>query len=258
MTRRLLPALAAALTVFAAPVNAQARQAGPVYAVISLVGDQVDAVTYKPQVGTLLDANTHEALGTGPDILDTVALRAANKALRAALPVSDVALLAATEPKLFADEARYFVGDHVQLPPDLDAAIQAAQATRLVLITKHRGDARLRVSNGLIGSGKIEGLGFYLDTDHHIRDSANLEVVGFLAPFVYVDVTLVDTGSHTVVRKTAITASETVTAEGQTEGAAVWDALTGEQKVASLSRLLSDSLAEAIPQLVKPPPLAAR
>jgi hypothetical protein len=139
--------------------------------------------------------------------------------------------------------------------------VAQAKAGTLVLITKHRADARLKVWHGFIGSGKIEGLGFYLDTVHRIRDGeTNQRAIGFLAPFVYVDVTLVDTASHTVVRQTTITASETITAASNQTDASVWGALTTEQKMAALSRLLSKNLAAVVPQLVQPTapaPLAA-
>lgn len=261
MPHRLTLALAALLPALAVPAHAQAPQTPPTYAVLSLIGDQLDAVTYQPQVGTLLDANSHQAMPMGADIMDTVALRATNKALRDAGPVADVALLAASAPDVFVDESRFFVGNQVKLPPDIDAAVAQARAGTLVLITKHRADARLKVWHGFIGSGKIEGLGFYLDTVHRIRDGeTNQRAIGFLAPFVYVDVTLVDTASHTVVRQTTITASETITAASNEAGASVWGALTTEQKMAALRELLSTNLAAVVPRLVQPTapaPLAA-
>ncbi len=199
MSSRLLSALIASLAALAAPVRAQAPQAPATYAVVSLIGDQLDAVTYQPQVGTLLDANSHQAMPMGADVMDNLALRETNKALRSTVPVADVALLAASAPEFFIDESHLFAGNQVKLPADIDAAIAQAKAGTLVLITKHRADARLRVRQGYIGSGKLEGLGFYVDTVHHLRDAENTRATGFLAPFVYIDVTLVDTASHTII-----------------------------------------------------------
>jgi len=252
MSSRLLSALVASLAALAAPVRAQAPQAPATYAVVSLIGDQLDAVTYQPQVGTLLDANSHQAMPMGADIMDNLALRETNKALRSAVPVTDVALLAVSAPEFFIDESRLFAGNQVKLPADIDAAIAQAKAGSLVLITKHRADARLQVSDGLIGSGKIEGLGFYVDTVHHLRDAENTRATGFLAPFVYIDVTLVDTASHTIIGQKTITASETVTANSNETGAGAWGALTTEQKMSTLSRLLSKNLAAAVPKLLQP------
>ena len=253
MSTRLLSAVAASLATLAAPAHAQAPLAPATYAVVSLIGDQLDAVTYQPQVGTLLDANSHQPMPMGADVMDTLALRETNKALRSAVPVADVALLAVSAPQFFTNESRLFAGNQVNLPSDIDAAIAQAKASILVLITKHRADARLQVWHGSVGSGKIEGLGFYLDTVHHIRNAeTTARAVGFLAPFVYVDVTLVDTASHTILRQTTITASETITSDSNTTGAGAWGALTTEQKMSALSQLLSKNLATAVPQLLQP------
>lgn len=255
MTSRTLLAVAALLPalVLAPSAQAQAPQAPSIYAVLSLIGDQLDAVTYQPQTGTLLDANDHHAMPIGAGgMMDTAALRETDKALRAAVPVTDIALLATSAPAIYADESRLFVGNQVKLPADIEAAVSQAKADRLVLITKHRGDAHLKTKHGVVGSGKIEGLGFYLDTVHRIHDEDNTDRnVGFLATFVYADVTLVDTGSHTIVRQATITASETVTMGNNANGANAWGALTPEQKMATLNRLLAAGLDEVIPQLVR-------
>ena len=258
MPSRTLLALAALLPAFALSAHAQSAQAPSTYAVLSLIGDQLDAVTYQPATGTLLDANDHHAMPMGAGgMLDTAALRETNKALRAAVPVADVALLASAEPALYADESRLFAGNQVKLPPDLEAAISQAKADRLVLITKRRADAHLKSKHGVVGSGKIEGLGFYIDTVHRIRDEDHTDrTVGFLAPFVYADVTLVDTATHTIVRQASITASETITSGSNATGASAWGALTPEQKMTTLNRLLAAGIDEAIPQLVRGTPLA--
>ena len=258
MTRRLLLALCTLLPVAAASANAQTSPAAPTYAVLSLVGDELDAVTYQPQTGSLLNTNSHQAIPMRADILDNVALRAINKAVRAAGPVTDVALLAASEPAVFTNASHYFVGNQVKLPADLEGAIVEAKANRLLLVTKHSGEARLKSKNGYIGNGKLEGLGFYVDTVHRMHDEDNNKrAPGFLAPFVYVDVTLVDTVSHTILRKTTITATETIAAADNATGAGAWEVLNGEQKVAELSRILTQSLADAVPKLLQPESQAA-
>jgi hypothetical protein len=252
MISRLLSALALAIPTLAS--NAQAvTPPASTYALLALVGDKLDAVTYQPQIGTLLDANTHLAVPMTVDLLDTAALRAVNKALRATLPGTDVALLAASTPDMFADEARLFDGDHVRLPADIETAVTQEKASKLVLITKHRSEARLAVQSGFIGNGKIEGLGFYVDSYHRLEAVDNPGgTVGFLSPFVYVDVTLVDVASHAIVRRTTITASRTFVPASIAKANAVWDTLDGKAKVAALTDLLSDNLATVIPQLVQP------
>jgi hypothetical protein len=252
MSPRFPFAFGAALAALATLAHAQAPAPAPTYAVLSLVGDQLDTVTFQPQTGSLLNTNSHQAIPMRADILDNAALRATNKALRAAGPVTDVALLAASEPAVFVNAPHYFVGHQVQLPADLEGAIVEAKANRLLLITKHSGDARLQSKNGFIGSGKLEGLGFYVDTVHPMHDEdTNRRAPGFLAPFVYVDVTLVDTASHTILRQTTIMASETIAAADNQGGADAWNALSAEQKIAHLTAMLTQGLAEAVPRLLR-------
>ena len=58
--------------------------------------------------------------------------------------------------------------------------------------------------------------------------------------------------SPTILSQKTITASETVTANSNETGASAWGALTTEQKMSTLSRLLSKNLATAVPQLMQP------
>jgi len=234
------------------PAQALAAPSAPSYAVISLVGDKLDIVTYQPQLGTQLDNNSHQALVMSQDTLDTVALRAVNRALRQSAPGSDVALLAASTPDSFANQSRMFSGDHVTLPAEIDAAVRREGATRLVLLTKHRGEGRLKLlDGGDMDGGKLEGIGFYIDANKRMKDQeTGVRSVGFLAPFVYIDVSLIDVASGNVIRQTPITASQTIGAFNHAEGVTVWDALTPQEKVSTLEQMLSQQLGDAIPALV--------
>ncbi|MCK9685748.1 hypothetical protein [Scleromatobacter humisilvae] len=253
MSLRFLLGLAAILPALASPAHAQAPQAPTSYAVISLVGDRLDVVTYQPKIGTLMDANSHSVLRFSEDLLDTVALRAVNRAMKATLPGADVALLAATEPSTFADQSAFFEGDHVKLPREVAEAVHRENVATLVLLTKHRGEAKLTVSDGYLGGGKLEGLGFYIDSNMPMESADKQHhSYGFIAPFVYVDVSLVDVASGRLLRQTTIKATETIMSADNPQGADSWGAMTAKEKVAALSGMLSENLAAAIPHLVDP------
>ena len=49
--------------------------AAPSYAVLSLVGDKLDVVTYQMATGSKLDANSHNALALPQDEFDLAACR---------------------------------------------------------------------------------------------------------------------------------------------------------------------------------------
>ena len=250
MNRLLMSSLAALLLAS----GAQAATAAPSYAVISLVGDSLDVVTYQPQVGSQLDSNTHMRLALSQDELDTAALRAIDRSLRASRPGARVALLAASTPDSFANQDRLFSGDHVTLPAEIDAAVHREGAAMLVLVTKHHGEARLQVADGFIGSGKLEGLGYYLDTNKHLRTvDTGVRSTGYLAPFVYVDVNLVDVATGTLLKRATITTGHVIGTSKKAEAVHPWDALTSEEKVRTLKNLLTSELRAAMPALLDDP-----
>jgi len=253
MYPRFLFALATALPALALPAHAQAPQAASSYAVISLIGDRLDVVTYQPKTGSLMDANSHSALRFSEDLLDTVALRAVNRAMKATLPAADIALLAATEPGTFADQAGFFEGNHVKLPHEIDDAVHRENIAMLVLLTKHRGEAKLAVRDGSLAGGRLEGLGFYVDSNMPMESADRVHhSYGFIAPFVYVDVSLVDVASGRLVRQTTITATETIASSSNEQGADAWGAMSTKEKVSALSGLLTENLTATVPHLMDP------
>ncbi len=255
MKTRLFAIVAASL--LACDVNAAAAQ--PSYAVISLVGDKLDVVTFQPKIGSQLDSNTHQTLTLPQDELDIAALRAINRVLRATAPGAPVALLAASTPDSFADQDRIFSGSHVTLPAEVDAAVRREGATQLVLVTRHRGDARLRMADGYVGSGKIDGLGFYLDTEMQTEQrQTQVRSVGYIAPFVYVDVSLVDLASSTLLRQDTVMASRAIGASNKESSVHPWDALSSAEKLAMLNKLLSDELQRVVPSLITGTPVKAQ
>ena len=246
--KRLLWSSTAALLL---SCGVQAAPSVPSYAVIALVGDQLDIVTYQPQVGSQLDSNTHMRLALSEDELDTAALRAIDRSLRASRPGAQVALLAASTPDSFADQERLFSGDRVTLPAEIDAAVHREGASTLVLVTKHHGEARLQVADGFIGSGKLSGLGYYLDTNKHLRSiDKGVRSVGYLAPFVYVDVNLIDVATNTLLRRETIATGYVIGSSHRAEAVHPWDALTSKEKVATLKSLLTQELQATLPALL--------
>ncbi len=248
MKRPLLAVLGQALLA----CGVHAASAAPSYAVLSLVGDKLDIVTYQPQVGTQLDSNSHLALTLSQDDIDTAALRAINRSLRANAPGTPVALLAASTADSFAEQGRMFSGAHVTLPAEIDAAVHREGVTTLVLVTRRRAEARLQAQDGYVGSGKIEGLGFYVNTIQRMksRETGNRSI-GYLAPFVYVDVALVDVATATVTRRATIATGHVIGTAHNPAGVNPWDALSAEEKVSMLEQMLSEELEAVVPTLLK-------
>ena len=98
-------------------------------------------------------------------------------------------------------------------------------------------------------SGKIEGVGFYLDADLRTRrGDTGASGQGFLAPYAYIKVSLIDVKTMSVIR--AQIAEETVAlstaraAEGSLRPA---DVLTPAQKTAALQNMIRQAVAKAMP-----------
>ena len=91
-----------------------------------------------------------------------------------------------TSTELFAAQARMLEEDAPvkSFLPTLRPVLEKAGATHVVLVTKLRQEARLRILDGTIGAGKIEGVGFYIDKGVRMRNVDTGEMSqGYVAPF---------------------------------------------------------------------------
>jgi len=223
------------------------------YAVLSLVGDQFNVVSYVQQVGRATDTNRHAAIALPDTSMDVAALRAADDALRAEDPAAKVSLLSASSQKQYDGQDKFFDGSRVVLPPDVLEPVRQTRSTHLVLITKRRGETRIEAGQGArLGSGYLEGIGFYIDrvTETHRGDTGQ-RATGFLAPFVYANASLIDLGSGSVVASAPISSTRFISAARTQEGFDPWDSLTGAQKVEVIKAMISKEVRTAVAELVK-------
>lgn len=154
-----------ALCVLAGASHAQSSGEAGVrkYAVLSLIGDALNVVIYQLTTGSNNDTNRHESIPFPDAPFDKAALLAADAALRRSDAKASVVLLTPSSKALCQEQERLFSGSQAILPDDVAAALKAAGATHLVLLTKYRGDAHLAAERTNLGTGKLEGLGFYVD-----------------------------------------------------------------------------------------------
>ncbi|MEQ1517774.1 MAG: hypothetical protein ABL931_14930, partial [Usitatibacteraceae bacterium] len=88
------------------------------------------------------------------------------------------------------------------------SALAKEKADYLILITKHRDAAQFAFTNAIDGAGLLEGLGFYLDGATRTYTGDTREAGrGYIAPFCYAKVTLVDVKTSKVIKKQFIKAS---------------------------------------------------
>jgi hypothetical protein len=232
---------------FAAAANAAAVRK---LALLSALGGTLTVVTHRMETGSKLDRNQHEVLETGDTALDTLAVNAAIEAIQNNRTSDHTEFQALSFPGQH-DTASWFDSKRFLPPVALHSALQQTGATHLLLILPHRATSMLKTRHAAMGSGHLEGLGFYLDREQKLRRSDTGQVgVGFLAPYVYVKLLLIDLSSGEVEREQAITASRTISAARNKDGFDPWQALDATQKLAAINGMMRGAFSKAMPELL--------
>jgi hypothetical protein len=218
------------------------------YAVLSLVGDQL-LITQPGSLGGSR-ANRNFVAMNGP-ALDREAVFAVEDALKRGDKAAQVVLLGARDPTLFEAQRRVLDedGSTAAFLPAIKEVVAKVAATHLILVSKHRGEARLRTAHSLTGSGKLEGLGFYLDSTTRMRNTETGEMSqGFIAPFAYMRLSLIDLASGGVLREETVLASTTVASQ---KADATWQILTAEEKARILRGVIRREVDRVVPLLLQ-------
>lgn len=225
------------------------------YALLSLVGNEMNIVTHETATGSGLDHNVRQRLPTNSQFFDNAAVVAAEEAIKRRNASTRVSMLAASNSSLFDDQDRFIQDQKVMLPNSIDAAVKGSGATHLILITKFRAPARMQMANETVGSGTVEGLGFYIDRAYATRILETGQTgIGFLASFVFIKLSLIDLKTSTVIQEQRVTASETYSAAAVKEaGHHPWDALSATEKTERLRRMIASEVTRVIPELVARP-----
>lgn len=237
-----------ACVAFSSAVSAQpARQ----YGVMSLLADTLTIVGQEPQTGTMLKKNTEDSMPLADDSLDRFAALATLRALAKAAPGAKAVAVRGNSPVLYKLQLALDDGSIASLPSETVAALRDAGITHLLLLTKRRDDARMQAHDQSFGSGKVQGLGFYVDRYKRVqRAGTSDQSVGFLAPYAYFDVTLIEVETQKVIRSARVTNSFVVAAAATgTSGADPWDVLDARKKMESLGQLLTEGIEASVPKL---------
>lgn len=224
--------------------------AAPTYAVLSLMGDMFMIAQYAPSVaGAVQDYRAFVQIGD--PVLDQTALLATERALKVIDPQTKPKLLVATDESLYATQGGAAMGTGPQrLLERIHNLLVGTGATHLIVFTKMRDEARLQYENKTVGSGQIEGLGFYIDSSQDVGRPVSQAAKGFIGPFAYFRVALIDLSHGEVVKEQAVRASTTFSAARTPSGDA-WDAISSKEKVRVLQELVQLETARVIPLLVR-------
>lgn len=253
ISRTLLSVLSLAVSiVIMTSATAQADPVPKKYAIASLIGDGFTIVTYRRSVGSHLDQNAHDRIATNSPALDHTAMLATDDAVHKVMPNAATLMLAASAPSAYASAANLFDDKRFLAPEWLAPSLQSEHATHLILITKLKAETNIRFADGNVGTGKLEGVGFYVD--HQLRtqrldtgESGN----GFLAPFAYIKVSLIDLASGTVIKEQRIAASRVRTTAHSKDAVDASDALTPIQKLKVMQSMLKNEIGKAVGEVLK-------
>lgn len=238
----------------AAAHGARAADPEPGYAVMSIVGDKITLIGYRPLTGSNLDQNDRSVIPVSAPFLDNAAVLAVDDAIRRVQPKARTTLLASRDPKIFAlqDQALDHPGDAADSVNAIKALLQQSHATRLILVAPYRTEARFQVVGELIGTGRLAGLGFYVDrvTRISLVDSGETGD-GYLAGYAYLSVSLIDAATMTTLRRQLVTESQLIPTSAEKGATVPWETLTNEQKVEMLKTLIRQGVAHAVPDLLK-------
>jgi hypothetical protein len=243
--RPLLARLAGVAGVLAVPTMAARAQephvAPRIYAVMSLVADFLTVTGFESTTGSLLAQNQTERIELQTDELERVVVRTALRALDEQ-GISGAVPMLSVDGRLYAQQGRFIDGDTARLPGFLLDLLQTRKVTHLLLVTKFKGAAKMRSVDLDLGTGRVEGLGFYLDRVTTLRRLEHGDTtVGYLAPHAYLRLSLIDVARGRVLQGRTLTASRVVTAAGTAAGANPWDAMSSAEKTAALSELISSA-----------------
>lgn len=222
-------------------------------AILSLIGDVMTIDTYRQRVGTSVDSNRQQIVPLPTPVFDHTALVAAEEALTKLLPTASVATLMVPTSGSDSDPARLLTDDKVLASSSTIAALRENGFTQLLAIAKFRAPARLQLFRQVVGNGHLRGLGFYVDNilQTKIVDSGEVGR-GFIAPYVYIRLVLLDLKSLASLGDERITVSEVRSAASNSTGSDSWGAITPAEKVSMLQTLIQEGIAETVPRLLRP------
>ena len=236
-----------------APLAATAQDSRK-YAVLSLVGDKLLNVTREMSTGSRLDKNDRAFVELPDNSIDRAVTIAVDDALCRANPGSQPILLHSRRADLY--EASFQSMDRRDGVARVYAAVkpivEKTGATHLVLVTKHRNRAMLRLRDGHVGSGFLEGVGFYVDHGTMARGvDTNDAEAGFIAPFSYMMISLVDLKTGQIVSQQHVIGSNAAAPRPRERNVGnAWQRLDEKEKVARLTEVIRDEASRAVPMVV--------
>jgi hypothetical protein len=260
--------IATLILIASIPVFAQtdaAKTSGARYGVLSLIGDRLYVVTNQPGTATKKPEIQKIDLVMPQAVFDEYTLKVVDGLIKRADPVANVKLLAVNEPKLFIRQTDLLDAgvSLANLLPNVREATETAVVDKLILITKFPDSAHAKMGKSALAAGSFFGLGFYSDnqqaaatqppTKRADKAAPALPAAAFVAPYVYIQMLLIDVKTWTVLKQETTAAATTRVVARPKDGAvtvSAYDSMSGQDKVATISKMLDYELSVMLPKLL--------
>lgn len=225
------------------------------YAIMSLVGNNLQTVVYTPSTGSNMNLNNKHDMPVTTAVFDAAAVEEINKVLKQQQPGAKTVMMLTRDPGLYAAQNSMFESpDATKEDRDyLKSLLKDRPVTHLILVTKLRAATEIAMYKTTEGTGRLEGLGFYMDNQMDVLDLGKGETGrGILAPFAYLIVRVVDAKTLDVVSEVRVKKSAVAFGSSQENPSRFsWNLMTAEQKVELLDEKIRSAVDDAIPRLLK-------
>lgn len=241
----------ASLAAAAALLGAAACDAAD-YAIVSLIGSEITIVGAQPVSSTSLDRNSYSPIPVKDATFDRAVFNAVDRAIVARNRHEKSSLLrmpADDARAAFIDGAKSAVAAASVVDAVRPAAAQAGLA-RMVLVAPYRYAPMMRTAEGHVGTGRVAGLGVYVDRMTRFHQPGVADVYpGYLGLFANFRVLVVDLASGAVLAEDVVTTGTTY-ATSRSASRDPMAAITAEEKLRVLQRLIDVEMARVLPPLL--------
>jgi len=216
------------------------------FAILSLLGDRLTVVSHVSQTGTSFGSERRNVVKLTTPAFDHIALQAAESAVKAAMPDAKTVLLLARDSAVYDAQSDAIEVDQpvTSLLAKIDPLVAPAHAGHLILLTKIRYEAEVVIRTGNIAFGKLEGLGFYVDTN---RPMANVKTGdtyrGLVAPYAYFRASVVDLATNRVIAEQSVHTGIPLASHA---GVGTWEEISPQEKMNALQSLLREQVSRSV------------
>jgi hypothetical protein len=243
---RVLRLLVLALATWANQADAET------FVILSMVGDHLTIVTQRRQTGSHIDVNGYQTFENSDPVLDEFAAKAAD-AIIAKTRADAASVTIRADPAWYKIRDSWVDAELIRIPEliaDIKRRLPPITDAHLLLITPYRDQPKLRTQEAELGSGKVSGLGFYVDTETTLyRSDTHEKSLGYLGIFSNFQLVLIDLGSGAVEGHERVVLG-TTRSSARAADRTLWNALTTAQKTQVLESLMKAGIDESLPKML--------